>query len=71
MDLVEKYLGEAFGRGHARVIKFKDAMLAKKAKSALKKAKIRYQAVDGGLAVGDDDYDSVEEILIRADAYPF
>jgi hypothetical protein len=70
MDLIEKYLGESEmneinGRGRAtplRAVKQKDF---KKVKDLLKKMKVPYEEYQGQLIIGDDDFDEVEEQLVR------
>ena len=72
MDLIEKYLGEGeeeekidevLGRGMAHVIKVKDKKALIK---MLKKRNIKYTKTGSGdIAVGDDDFDEVEEYMAR------
>jgi len=62
MDLIEKYLGEAMGRGKFKVVQVKDA---NKLEKILKNKKIKYTKTSGKIMVGDDDYDDVEELAAR------
>lgn len=62
MDLIEKYLGEAMGRGKFKVIQVKDT---DKLEKILKSKKIKYTKTSGKIMVGDDDYDDVEELAAR------
>jgi len=63
-NLIEKYLGEEkideiMGRGMAHVVKVKDT---KGFMAELKKRNIRFSKTKSGdIAVGDDDFDEVEE----------
>lgn len=70
MDTLERIdilLQEIHGRGLAQLIKVKDAS---KAGKLLKKKGIKWSvAKDGSFAIGDSDFDTAEEALIRAKLY--
>lgn len=61
-NLIEKYLGEAMGRGMMKAINVKDT---NKLEKILKAKKIKYSKANGKIMVGDDDYDDAEEFAAR------
>jgi len=72
MDTIEKIdmlIQEVHGRGMAQFLKVKDS---KKAQKLLKKRGIKWSMTkDGSMAVGEDDFDTAEEALLRADILHF
>lgn len=65
-DLIEKYLGEVHGRGMGHVLDKVKGNDTKKLEQYLKSKKIRYSKdKSGNVVVGDDDFDEVEEFMIR------
>lgn len=79
MDLIDKYIGEdnsntldedtldeVLGRGQGHVLSNVKGNNIKKLEKLLKSNKINYtKDTKGTLVVGDDDFDEVEEIMVR------
>jgi hypothetical protein len=61
-DLVEKYLGEAMGRGMLRALPTRNPG---KLEKLLKKNKIKFKKIKDQIMVGDDDFDDAEELMAR------
>lgn len=61
-NLIDKYLGEALGRGMLKLVHTKNPT---KLISLLNKKGIKYTKMAKGIMVGDDDYDDVEELMAR------
>jgi len=71
MDTLEKIdmmLQEILGRGMAKFLKVKDADAARK---ILKKKGVKFIQKDLDFTVGDDDFDTAEEALLRANILRF
>lgn len=76
MDLIRKYIGqevdqekvdEVLGKGYGHVLSKVKGADIKKLEGFLKKSKIPYtkDSKSGSLVVGDDDFDEVEELMVR------
>jgi len=61
-NLIEKYLGEAHGRGMMRKVTTRNPS---KLASILKKSGIKFNKSSNGIMVGDDDYEDVEELMAK------
>jgi hypothetical protein len=69
IDKIDMLLQEVHGRGMAQFLKVKDD---KKAAALLKKKGIKWSMTkDGSMAVGEDDFDTAEEALLRANILRF
>ena len=71
MDITKKLdmmLQEIHGRGLAQLLKVKDN---DKAKKVLQKKGVKFTEMKDGFMVGDDDFDTAEEALLRANILRF
>ena len=69
IDRIDMLIQEVHGRGMGQLLKVTDG---DKARTLLKKKGIKWSmAKDGSMVVGDDDFDTAEEALLRANILRF